>query len=185
MNPNEQWASAPNERPFFSSEPNEGDEPHEDGRALWGLGVLWIVRVTGAQTSGRQALLEARMPQGFVMPPHRHEREDESFTVIEGELLFSLGEGDDERVVRAGAGSFVWIPPGTRHEFRVESAGARVFNAFAPAGLEKMIAEISVPARAFVATFGWAALRPRSFARRPQRTLRALRRDDVKPRRKL
>ncbi len=83
------------------------EETRENERTLWSGGSLWLSRVTGAETGGRYALIEQRMPRVALAPPHRHEYEDQSFTVLEGEPLFALGEGDEERVVRAGAGSVV------------------------------------------------------------------------------
>jgi hypothetical protein len=46
----------------------------------------------------------------------------ESFYVLDGEVTFYLA---DEPGVRTGAGSFVHIPGGTVHGFRVESETAR------------------------------------------------------------
>lgn len=158
------------EQPFVSS---EGDTTTDDGRALWSRGVLWIVRATGAQTGGRTALLEGHMPHGPVAPPHHHEREDESFTVLEGELLFSLGEGDDERVLRARTGSFVWIPRGTGHGFRVESESARVLNAYAPAGFEEMIRAQSVAAHSLTLPPSFEPPYSRDLSPEAQRVLEA------------
>jgi quercetin dioxygenase-like cupin family protein len=100
----------------------------------------------GEDTGGRYALIEQLMPHGRQAEPHRHEREDESFYVLEGELVFSLGEGEDERVVRGSAGTFVWIPRGTHHAFRVESETARTLNTYLPAGFEQLILAQTVPA---------------------------------------
>ena len=150
MNPYHEDAGATvaNESAYFSPPVDaERDELQEDDRALWSEGCLWLLRVTGAETGGRTALIEQRMARGTIVPPHRHEREDQSFTVLEGELLFALGAGDDERVVRAGAGSVVWIPRGVAHEFRVESPTARVLNSYTPAGIEAMLRAQSVPAQ--------------------------------------
>ena len=140
-------ATGDDERACFSPDGDDERAHYEDGRALWSEGSLWLLRVTGAETGGRTALIEQRMARGTIVPPHRHEREDQSFTVLEGELLFALGEGDDERVVRAGAGDIVWVPRGASHEFRVESAIARVLNAYTPAGIEAMLRAQSMPAR--------------------------------------
>ncbi len=131
------------ERAFVSS---RSETAIEDGRAWWKEGVLWILRAAGSETGGRSALLEAILPRDFSVSPHHHEVADETFTVLEGTLLFSVGEGDDERVLRADAGDFVWISRGTAHSFRVESASARVLNAYSPAGFEDIIRAGSTPA---------------------------------------
>jgi quercetin dioxygenase-like cupin family protein len=119
----------------------------QSGRARWGLGCLWLLLVMGEDTGGRYTLIEQLMPHGSQAEPHRHEREDESFYVLEGELVFSLGEGEDERVVCGGAGAFVWIPRGTRHALHVESEAARALNTCWPAGREQSILAQTVPAR--------------------------------------
>lgn len=119
----------------------------QSGRARWGLGCLWLLLAMGQDTGGRYTLIEQVMPHGCQAEPHRHECEDESFYVLEGELVFSLGEGEDERVVHGGAGAFVWIPRGTRHAFYVESETARALNTYLPAGLEQWILAQTIPAR--------------------------------------
>lgn len=168
MNVHDQLITA--EQPSVS---NQGDATTENGRALWSGGILWILRATGSETGGRTALLEALMPHGPIAAEHRHPLADESVWVLEGELLFSLGEGDDERVLRAGVGSFVWIPRGTAHGFRVESETARVLNTHAPAGFEEMIRAQSVAARSL--TLPPSSLPPdtRDLSPEEQRALQA------------
>jgi mannose-6-phosphate isomerase-like protein (cupin superfamily) len=61
--------------------------------------------------------------------PHYHERHVDSFYVFEGELEFTLvGE-----TVRAGAGTYVLVPPGVVHAFTNPGpAHARFLNIHAP-----------------------------------------------------
>ena len=77
---------------------------------------------TGEQTGEAFALVDERARRGESLPLHRHEADMESFYVLEGEITFYIG---DEPGVRAGAGSFVHLPGGTVHGFRVESETAR------------------------------------------------------------
>lgn len=50
----------------------------------------------------------------FSAPPlHRHPRHTESFYVLEGEMTFTVGD----RKLRALAGTWVQVPPGTPHMF--------------------------------------------------------------------
>ena len=77
---------------------------------------------TGEKTSGAFALVDERAPQGESVPLHRHPADVESFYVLEGEVTFFLGDGEG---VRAPAGSFVHLPGGVVHGFRVESETAR------------------------------------------------------------
>lgn len=77
---------------------------------------------TGALTSGAFALVDERAVQGESVPLHRHAADVESFYVLEGEVTFFLG---DEPGVTAGAGSFVHVPAGEVHGFRIASEAAR------------------------------------------------------------
>ena len=63
-----------------------------------------------------------------------HANEDEAWYVLEGELRFRL----DTQTANAPAGSFVFVPRGTRHCF--QNAGrqpARILVLFTPAGMER------------------------------------------------
>jgi mannose-6-phosphate isomerase-like protein (cupin superfamily) len=67
---------------------------------------------------------------------HDHADEDDSFYVLEGEIVFILG--DEERT--APAGTFVLVPPGVMHTFanRTEEP-ARILNIHAPAGFDRRL----------------------------------------------
>jgi mannose-6-phosphate isomerase-like protein (cupin superfamily) len=45
----------------------------------------------------------------------------------------------NDEILAAKAGSFVWIPRGTVHAFKVESATVTVLNMYTPAGFEQAI----------------------------------------------
>ena len=93
----------------------------EDGEAFWGFGSLWTVKASAEQTGGSFALIEELAPRGAATPLHRHP-DDETFYVLEGEIAFYLG---DDEPVAAAAGSFVHVPRGAVHAFRVDSETAR------------------------------------------------------------
>ena len=64
---------------------------------------------------------------------HAHTGEDDSFYVLEGELIFTV---DGEEIV-AGPGTFVLVPPGVPHTFANRGgARARLVNVHAPAGFD-------------------------------------------------
>jgi mannose-6-phosphate isomerase-like protein (cupin superfamily) len=67
---------------------------------------------------------------------HAHDAEDDSFYMLEGELVFTV-DGED---VTAGPGTFVLVPPGVEHTFanRAEEP-ARFVNVHAPAGFDRRI----------------------------------------------
>jgi mannose-6-phosphate isomerase-like protein (cupin superfamily) len=64
---------------------------------------------------------------------HAHAAEDDSFYVLEGELIFTV---EDEEVA-APPGTFVLVPPGVRHTFANRGdAVVRFVNVHAPAGFD-------------------------------------------------
>jgi quercetin dioxygenase-like cupin family protein len=76
----------------------------------------------GEQTEGAFALVDEQAKRGESVPLHVHDDDMESFYVVEGEIMFYIG---DQPGVRARAGSFAHLPGGTVHGFRVESETAR------------------------------------------------------------
>jgi len=78
--------------------------PGHDTRLLAG----WHTTPAGA------AVLALEVPAlTFGAPPHVHEREDEFFYVLEGQVEFL----DRERTISAGAGALVVLPRGNLHGF--------------------------------------------------------------------
>jgi len=77
---------------------------------------------TGARTGGVFALVEERAKRGVSVPLHKHDDDVESFFVLDGEISFFLGADSAQR---GEAGTFVHIPGGTIHGFRIESETAR------------------------------------------------------------
>jgi quercetin dioxygenase-like cupin family protein len=95
----------------------------EGGEAFWGLdNSLWSLKTTAEQTGGRFSVIEEVAPRGEGTPLHVHREDDETFYVLEGELTFYL---DNDQPIAASAGSFVHIPGGVVHAFKVDSETAR------------------------------------------------------------
>jgi quercetin dioxygenase-like cupin family protein len=115
----------------------------DDGEALWFNGALGILKATAAQTEGRFAAFELRLPKGFGAPLHSHENDFEFFIVLSGE--FRLRYHDN--IVEAHPGSLVYTPPGTGHQFTADSENARILLMFGPAGPEEFFREVATPAR--------------------------------------
>ncbi len=118
----------------------------EEGNALWYLGTLLKVKATGLQTNGKYSLVEELCPRSFATPWHVHRREDESFLMIDGEATFFVGD----REIEAKAGSFVYLPQGIPHAFRIDSDTAQLFNLITPAGFEDFYLDLSEPARELI-----------------------------------
>jgi mannose-6-phosphate isomerase-like protein (cupin superfamily) len=106
--------------------------------ARLGPGITW--KVSGVATHGSVSLFEGTLPPGVVVPPHLHEREDECTHVLEGELVFRVGE----REFAASAGAHVVKPRGVHHAFwNVGSSPARVLEIIAPATLDGYFCELT------------------------------------------
>jgi quercetin dioxygenase-like cupin family protein len=90
-------------------------DPNDGTRIEGPVGGPLTFKVRGEQTNGSLTALENVIPPGQGPPLHTHANEDESWYVIEGELRFRL----DVAVHRAPGGSFVFVPRGTPHCFRM------------------------------------------------------------------
>jgi quercetin dioxygenase-like cupin family protein len=101
------------------------------GRKIDLGGFEMSVKATGAQTGEAFAFLEATEPAGFGPPMHRHTDASESFYVLHGEYTVFLGEQE----YTCPAGSFIFIPAGTPHGFRVGPMPSRKIMVFAPAAM--------------------------------------------------
>lgn len=77
-------------------------------------------------------VLRLKFPAGFVVPPHRHSK-DELVTVISGKFAVINGEQVDRSKFRALApGSFVNIPAGTSHYAMAETETVVQINGSGP-----------------------------------------------------
>jgi mannose-6-phosphate isomerase-like protein (cupin superfamily) len=90
-----------------------------------------VVKASESETAGVVSVLEAEEPPGFGPPIHVHHDCAEAFYVLAGEYVMSL----DGREVVCPAGSFVFIPQGVRHGFRVGEARSRKLNFYFPAAM--------------------------------------------------
>jgi hypothetical protein len=89
------------------------------------------VKASEAETAGVVSVLEATEPPGFGPPIHVHHDCAEAFYVLAGEYVMYL---EDEEVV-CPAGSFIFIPQGARHGFRVGNVPSRKLNFYFPASM--------------------------------------------------
>ncbi len=89
------------------------------------------VKASASETAGVVSVLEAEEPAGFGPPIHVHHDCAEAFYVLEGEYIMYL----EDRELVCPAGSFVFIPQGTRHGFRVGNVASRKLNFYFPASM--------------------------------------------------
>ena len=114
----------------------------DEAPAFWLADTLSVLLASGEQTGGRCCLLWELGPQGSGPTPHTNEQ-DEQVCVLEGNLTVRVGD----QLLVVSAGSFVFIPRGTVHTFRVDSPTATILNWYTPAGFERVIRELGVPAK--------------------------------------
>lgn len=107
-----------------------------DGDTYW-TGFPNTIRITGDETGGAFTVIELRVPPGTSGPPHVHHDEHQTDHVVEGELVYTVG---DETIV-AGAGTIVHCPKDVPHSFRNESdSEALVYDWLHPAGFDEFMA---------------------------------------------
>jgi quercetin dioxygenase-like cupin family protein len=112
--------------------------------AIWFLGALSQVRLSGEQTGGALSLTDNLARRGNASPVHVHDRDDETFLVLDGELRVLVGEDDHT----AGPGTVAVLPRRLRHAYVVTSATARFLSLHTPGGFEQFAAEVGEPAQA-------------------------------------
>lgn len=119
----------------------------DEGEKLSFFGSLTWMKAIGEQTGGVLALIEHVVPPGAGSPWHVHHNEDESFYVIEGEILFIVG--DEQQRLTAGPGTYVFGPRDIPHGFlNGSSAPVRMLLEVTPSGFEQFVLALAEPAPA-------------------------------------
>lgn len=114
-----------------------------EGRPIDLGNFVMSLKVAGDQTDGAFSLLEAREPPGFGPPMHIHRNCGEAFFVVEGEYTIFV----EDQQYRCPAGSFIYVPQGLRHGFRVGTQGSRKLNLYTPAAMVGYFDELSAAIR--------------------------------------
>lgn len=89
---------------------------HAGSRAWWFLGTLAVLR-NPAGAPRTPAVIELTVPPGGSPPAHVHDQLDDSFLLLDGQLVVRCG--DQLRV--ASQGDYFVLPSGVQHTFRVTS----------------------------------------------------------------
>lgn len=92
----------------------------QEATSQWFLDELASAALDASERPGQTALVERSAPQG-AMPPLHSRDEAEAYRVLEGEVMFFIG--DDE--VPAGPGDVVVAGSGAERTFRVDTEDAR------------------------------------------------------------
>jgi quercetin dioxygenase-like cupin family protein len=106
------------------------------------LGDIIRFKATGKDTQGKYSLLEITVPPQNGPPLHIHNREDESYYVIDGQ--FSIQNGDD--TISANTGTYIFIPKGRPNTYKnVGNNPGKLLIMYTPPGAEKAFEELGQP----------------------------------------
>ena len=123
----------------MGSNTNPVVSPTGEGLVYSVVGDTYTFKAVSEDTGGAYSTFEFFIPPQHGSPPHIHNREDETFYILEGELLFQVG---DQNIVLS-AGSFVHAPKGIPHSFKnAGTTPARTFTTAIPGGLENFFKEV-------------------------------------------
>jgi mannose-6-phosphate isomerase-like protein (cupin superfamily) len=111
-----------------------------EGRSIDLGNFAMSLKASEGDTAGAFTLLEAAEPPDFGPPMHIHHNAAEAFYVLDGEYRIFV----EEREFACPAGSFIYIPAGIVHGFRVGSAPSRKLNLYVPAAMVGYFDELSV-----------------------------------------
>jgi len=124
---------------------------HQDeGEATWFLNSLVTFKATAAETGGTYGISEQLVTAASNPPPHLHTDEEEAFFLLDGEVEFEV----DGAVVGCRPGSFILVPRGAVHSFRVLTETARMLvissspGPVPGGGVQRFFAVAGTPARA-------------------------------------
>ncbi len=117
---------------------------HEgDGPSTWAMGSLFE-RLLGTDDGVEQLGVSlVTQPPGTATPLHVHTRESEGLFVVDGQLTYRAGED----VHRLTSGSFMYLPQGLPHAFRITGQSpARLLFLTLPGALMGLYDEVGIPA---------------------------------------
>ncbi len=119
----------------------------EEGKAFWLLGALAIIMLTSEQTQNAFALQIITYPPGAEPPPHLHQKQDETFHILEGATTITCGD----QIWSASTGDYAFLPQGIIHTFKVVGATPLklevVTSPGGPLGFEYFVEEMGEPAQ--------------------------------------
>ncbi|WP_121356905.1 cupin domain-containing protein [Flavisolibacter nicotianae] len=110
--------------------------------SYWYIGHLMSLLVTSKETGGQYALIRATERKGLEPPPHTHTKEDEAFLILEGEVIYTVGN----RKFNAKQGDVMFLPKNIQHSFKIQSEKLETLILLTPGGLENYFVEMSKPA---------------------------------------
>jgi quercetin dioxygenase-like cupin family protein len=110
-----------------------------EGKEFILAGHPMAVLVTG-EDSKHTSMFDWTLPAGFSTGRHVHRVQEETFYVLEGECEWQVGD----QLVRAGPGTYLFIPPGVPHTIaNASDRPARLLMTVSPPGHEHYFEELA------------------------------------------
>lgn len=115
----------------------------QEADVITALGSVGTVLARAAETDGTFEVLTAQLPQGFMLPPHRHAWA-EFYAVVDGTLDVTIGR----RTVTIEPGGIGYVPPNAVHTLATPARGCRTLLWTSGEGLIAMLEdfEANLPA---------------------------------------
>lgn len=110
-----------------------------EGRSIDLGNFAMSLKAEAGSTGGAFSLLEATEPADFGPPMHIHRDAAEAFYVLDGQYRIFIEDDETD----CPAGSFIYIPAGIQHGFRVGDAPSRKLNLYTPAAMVGYFDELS------------------------------------------
>ncbi len=111
--------------------------------STWYKGILISQLAGGSDTDGAFEFVESKMKKGTEPPPHVHDREDELFYVLGGELRIFAGR----QTFTIGAGEMAFLPKKLPHAYLIQSDECHVLALITPGGFLNAVSQMNKPAR--------------------------------------
>ncbi|MEO8353526.1 MAG: cupin domain-containing protein [Chthoniobacteraceae bacterium] len=113
--------------------------PDNGGQSVNVLGIPMFIRVHGRDTGGVVSVVESHDVPGGGPPPHIHQREDETFQVLEGEYEWTVGDKN----FLAAPGTTIFAPRGIAHTYcYVGKTPGRLMCVMTPSGFEGFFEDV-------------------------------------------
>ena len=113
--------------------------PKDGGKQVNILGIPMLIRIHGRDTGGVLSVVESHDVPGGGPPAHIHQREDETFQILEGDYEFIVAG----KSFVAKPGTTIFAPRGIPHTYRyLGQTPGRLMCTITPAGFEGFFEEI-------------------------------------------
>lgn len=113
--------------------------PRDGGESVNILGIPMLIRIHGRDTGGVLSVVESLDAPGGGPPMHIHQKEDETFQILEGEYEFTVAG----KSLLAGPGTTIFAPRGVAHTYRyLGRLPGRLLCVITPAGFEGFFEKI-------------------------------------------